>query len=160
MAKSPICPCGTGVTYARCCRPLHRNEREAEDAEALMRSRFSGFAQKETEYLLRTLHPDNEELKLGRESAEAAIRETAQGNRFVKLVILDRAPPDDAGVARVLFHARVFQKGQDLSFVELSEFTHDGVGFRYLRGEALPARSLGPDVDALRFDTFRARLPQ
>lgn len=159
MAKSPPCPCGSGETYVRCCRPLHRGEREAADAEALMRSRFAAFAQKEAEYVLRTLHVKNEELAHGRDNALTAIRDTSRDNRFVKLAILDRALCEPGGVAKVLFHARVFQKGQDLSFVELSEFEHDGTGWRYLRGEALPAKSLGPDVDALRMDTFRARLP-
>jgi SEC-C motif-containing protein len=158
MAPSPACPCGSGTSYVRCCRPLHRGEREAEDAESLMRSRFSAFAQKESQHLLRTLHPRNEEMRAGPESALAAIKDTANDHRFVKLQVLDRRPADGSGIARVLFVARVFRKGQDMSFVELSEFEHDGVGWRYLRGDAVPARSFEPgELDQLDIARFEAR---
>ena len=55
--------------------------------------------------------------------------------------------------ARVLFHATVFEKGRDRSFVELSTFAHDGTGWRYLSGEA---RAPGAPVElaALTIDTF------
>lgn len=51
------CPCGSGDTYGRCCRPLHRG-RAAATAEALMRSRFSAFVLGDEGHLLRTWHPD------------------------------------------------------------------------------------------------------
>lgn len=50
------CPCGTGETYATCCGPLHRGDRTADTAEALMRSRFSAFARGDAAYLLRSWH--------------------------------------------------------------------------------------------------------
>lgn len=43
--------------YGSCCAPLHRGERPAPTAEALMRSRYSAFAVGAGEYLLRTWHP-------------------------------------------------------------------------------------------------------
>ena len=61
--------------------------------------------------------------------------------------------PDADGVARVLFRAGVFTRGRDVGFVECSEFAHDGVGWRYLRGVTV-ARS-----DAATIVTFRARHP-
>ena len=71
------------------------------------------------------------------------------------LSVIESAPPDEAGVARVLFHARVFEAGRDLSFVELSRFAHDGEGWRYLDGLGAPA-SRFPEPAALRISTFTA----
>jgi SEC-C motif-containing protein len=153
-----LCPCGSGAKYASCCRPLHRGEREAPDAEALMRSRFAAFAQREIAYLLRTLHVDHEDRRMGEPSILASLRETASAHRYMGLSILDRDGPDPDGIARVLFRAKVFHKGQDLSFVELSSFKHDGAGWRYLRGEGIPARTIGLPLEALDIPAFEARL--
>ena len=38
------CPCGTGLTYAECCGPLHDGTAAAATAEQLVRSRYSAFA--------------------------------------------------------------------------------------------------------------------
>lgn len=153
MAPSPLCPCGTGVAFARCCRPLHRGEREAEDAEALMRSRYAAFAKNEAAYLWRTLHPKHEDRAMGEAAAVASIKATASEHRYMGLRVLDRRGPDEGGTAQVLFHARVFHKGVDMSFVELSDFQHDGVGWRYLRGEGLSTRQLGVPPDGLTIAT-------
>ncbi|CAM5743623.1 YchJ family metal-binding protein [Mycolicibacterium aubagnense] len=45
------------MEYAACCGPLHRGERPAATALALMRSRFTAFALGEVDYLLATWHP-------------------------------------------------------------------------------------------------------
>ncbi|MFI7276937.1 YchJ family protein [Streptomyces sp. NPDC049879] len=51
------CPCGGPEAYASCCGRLHRGDATAPTAEALMRSRYSAFAHRDTAYLLRTWHP-------------------------------------------------------------------------------------------------------
>jgi SEC-C motif-containing protein len=118
------------VPYATCCAPLHRGEREAATPEALMRSRFAAFAIADAEYLWRTLHPDHEDRARPKDPVVRALKDSARGLKFMRLAILD------ASDSRVLFHAAVFEKGKDRSFVELSAFAHDGVGWRYLSGEA------------------------
>jgi SEC-C motif domain protein len=50
------CPCGSGLTYAECCGPLHDGTRTAATAEQLMRSRYSAFAVGDPAYLLATWH--------------------------------------------------------------------------------------------------------
>lgn len=137
-----------------CCGPYHRGEREAPDAEALMRSRFSAFAKKEADYLWRTLHPDHEDR--GRDKAEVmrSIRATASALRYAGLAILDRRGPDADGIAQVLFLARLFQGSSERSFVELSDFAHDGEGWRYLRGELRGLGALAGDPMALTIAGF------
>jgi SEC-C motif-containing protein len=135
------CPCGTGADYAACCRPLHRGEREAEDASVLMRSRYAAFVRKEVSYLWRTLHSDHDDRARPEAEVLRELREACSSNRYRGLHVLDKSPADRDGIARVLFAAKVFRKGRDVSFVELSEFAAEasgaGVGnaWRYLRGD-------------------------
>ena len=51
------CPCGSGLTYAECCGPLHDGQARAVTAEQLMRSRYSAYARGRSDYLFRTWHP-------------------------------------------------------------------------------------------------------
>ncbi len=110
-----------------------------------MRSRYAAFATRRVDYLWRTLHPDHDDRALPREEMLARLRRVCDTHKYTGLTILDRKPPDQAGIARVLFFARVFSRGQDLSFVELSLFARDEAGWRYLTGHTVPR----PDAGAL-----------
>jgi SEC-C motif-containing protein len=48
------CPCCSDKTYAECCEPLHDGVSHAVTAEQLMRSRYSAFALKLTDYVQQT----------------------------------------------------------------------------------------------------------
>jgi SEC-C motif-containing protein len=157
MPSKDDCPCGSGRLYKACCAPFHRGDREAPDAEALMRSRFAAFAKKDAAYLWRTLHPEHEERQRDEAAAVREIRSSAGNFRYAGLAILDRQGPDGEGIARVLFLARVFDKSQERSFVELSEFAHDGEGWRYLRGDSLLLRAFKGDAKTLTIATFPRR---
>lgn len=61
---SPNCPCGLGEPYAACCGPLHRGDRTAVTAEALMRSRYSAFAVGDVAYLRASWHPTTRPARL------------------------------------------------------------------------------------------------
>ena len=50
------------MEYDACCGPLHRGERPAATAVALMRSRFTAFALGDVDYLLATWHPGSRPL--------------------------------------------------------------------------------------------------
>jgi SEC-C motif-containing protein len=102
-----------------------------------MRSRYAAFALKEVDYLWRTLHADHDDRSRPAADVLREFREASRTNRYMGLRILDVREPDAGGIARVVFEARVFRKGRDLSFVESSEFLHDGEGWRYLRGYAV-----------------------
>ncbi|HPF72595.1 MAG: YchJ family metal-binding protein [Lysobacteraceae bacterium] len=53
--KTP-CPCGRSCSYVDCCGRLHAGA-TADDAEALMRSRYSAYVLGNAEYLMTTWHP-------------------------------------------------------------------------------------------------------
>jgi len=82
-AVADACPCGTGRTYAECCRPLHAGVAHAESAVRLMRSRYSAYVVHDTAYLLRTWHPRTRPSDLDASSGPAwqglTVLETADG---------------------------------------------------------------------------------
>jgi SEC-C motif-containing protein len=105
-----------------------------------VRSRFSAFALGHGPYLFRTLHPEH--ALRARPEAEVTL-ELARAKhelRYRALLIHDAAWESDAG--RVLFTARVFARGRDKSFVELSRFWRTGEGWRYLDGRTWRAAEL------------------
>ncbi|HEY8042545.1 MAG TPA: YchJ family metal-binding protein [Polyangiaceae bacterium] len=130
------CPCHSGRRYAACCAPLHRDEREADTPEELMRSRYAAFALGLGAYLVKTLgrdHPDRagDEAALARELSGARERQ-----RFLGLRIVAASSDGDRG--EVLFHARIFERGADRSFAERSAFRREQGAWRYTGGEAVP----------------------
>ena len=50
------CPCGSSLLFNDCCDPLIQGKVSAQTAEALMRSRYSGYVTGKTEYILSTWH--------------------------------------------------------------------------------------------------------
>jgi len=125
---SKTCPCTSGRAYADCCAPFHRGEREAPTPEALMRSRFAAYARGDVDYLWRTLHPDHEDRAAPKEPFLRTAKHACATYKYMRLRILE------AREAEVLFRASVFEKGRDLSFLELSTFATDDGEWRYRSG--------------------------
>ena len=159
------CPCDrgsdAGARYAECCGRYHGAPgasavpaQEPEDAPTLMRSRFAAFARERWDYLWNTLHPDHDDRALEFEAWRALAQKGAKSTRYLRLRILDAEPPDDDGVARVLFLATMSKRRRDSSFAELSVFARDARGWRYLAGEMLPRAALGSleELDRARFE--------
>jgi SEC-C motif-containing protein len=109
-----------------------------------MRSRFAAFALGDAEYLWRTLHPDHAERALVKEAVIRRLKDASRALKYMRLTILD------AKDTRVLFLAAVYEKGRDRSFVELSSFAKDGVGWRYVAGESREVAGLA----TLTIDSF------
>ncbi|HSO35929.1 MAG TPA: YchJ family metal-binding protein [Labilithrix sp.] len=148
MAKAPRdCPCFSGERTAACCGPLHRGEREAASPEQLMRSRYGAFALGLGEYLVRTLAADHPDRALPHAAFVQELSRAHERQRFLGLRILHAAQQDDSG--EVLFHARVFEKGADRSFAELSQFVREGDAWRYASGIVVPTAELPADIARL-----------
>jgi SEC-C motif domain protein len=62
----------------------------------------------------------------------------------------------DVSRGEVLFFARIFERGHDRSFAELSDFVREGAGWRYAAGIALPKERLPEDLDGLTRASFLA----
>lgn len=154
LPRAKPCPCTSGKTYGSCCHPFHKGDAEPQDGQTLVRARYSAFALGEIEFLWRTLHPHHPDREKGREQVLAVLRIASSAYRYMGLTFLDQAPEDADGVSRVLYVARIFQRGKSVSFVELAQFLFDGGGQRYLGGRSVDLDKLPGDVTKLRIDAF------
>jgi SEC-C motif-containing protein len=87
------------------------------------------------------------------------VRELSQARRTLRyreLTIHASETDVERGRARVLFTARVFEKGRDRSFVELSDFAIAEGGWRYLDGLPLPRERLAEPPTTI--EAFEAAL--
>lgn len=75
IAPSDPCPCRRGsaqpLSYADCCAALHQGQHLANDAEQLMRSRYSAFYLHLTDYLLQSWHPQTRPAHLNGDDSPA-----------------------------------------------------------------------------------------
>ena len=56
---SVACACGSGQSYDGCCRPYHQKEKAAESPERCLRTRYTGFAYRLPEYIIRSTDKTN-----------------------------------------------------------------------------------------------------
>lgn len=134
MLSPTSCPCGSGRPLADCCGRYHAGE-PAPTPEALMRSRYSAFALRLTDYLLSTWHPSTRPSHLAADEATA----------WKRLEILAADEAGDQG--RVHFRA-TFREGRHWSVLEEnSRFVREAGRWTYLDGD--PAvRRLKPGRNA------------
>ena len=90
------CPCGSGASFADCCRPYLRGDTVAPTAEALMRSRYTAFVRRDAGYLQRTWHPRTCPATLDLDEVEWRGLEV--------LGVEGGGPGDDAGVVSFVAH--------------------------------------------------------
>ena len=126
MSVDQPCPCGSQKSYGQCCAPLHAREYTAATAEALMRSRYSAYVLKNTDYLAATWHPSTRPTVLDLAS---------DGTAWQRLAILATqhgGADDDTGTVEF---AAFFSGGQ---LHERSRFVKQEGRWFYLDGEILP----------------------
>jgi SEC-C motif domain protein len=116
------CPCGSGETYDGCCGPIVRNERPADTAEELMRSRYSAYALDDVDHIFRTWHPATRPDDLTR-------LPRLDWRRLEILDVVDGGPGDAEGV--VDFRA----EHADGELQERSRFVRRAGRWVYLDGE-------------------------
>jgi SEC-C motif domain protein len=129
MANRADCPCHSGLRYSACCEPFHKGAAIAETPEKLMRSRYAAFAKGLGKYLIDTLsatHPDRAQ---DAKALAIALSRAKDTQRFLGLTILETHADGDRG--EVKFHARIFERGKDVSFTEHSVFAKENGAWRY-----------------------------
>lgn len=134
-----VCPCGSGLGFAKCCQPYISGASQAPTAEALMRARYSAYATGNTEFIDATVHPDK------RDAADDTMPD--ENITWLGLSILgsrDGKQDDDSG--EVEFEARFEVKGKRNALRERSEFRNqDGQWYYYdgtmLEDKQAPVRS-------------------
>jgi len=136
--RMDICPCGSEMKYAECCRPLISGERRAETAEQVMRARYSAYVMKEMEYILTSLHPDHRsdhDEKSSRAWAERAVWHGIEINNKVK-----GGPTDSEG--QVEFTVSFTENGTRHEHHEWSTFKKDNGIWYFETGKVLPPKQV------------------
>lgn len=120
----PPCVCGSGRAAADCCTRLHDGEAAA-TPEALMRSRYSAYVLRLTDYLLVTWHPS---------TRPAGLPPDEIGLTWLGLEVR-RCTMQDADHGTVEFVARSKLGGRAHRLHETSRFVREGGRWFYLDGD-------------------------
>ncbi|HIJ78594.1 MAG: YchJ family metal-binding protein [Desulfobulbaceae bacterium] len=128
IVEQSSCPCGSGAVADRCCGQYIAGTVPAPSAEALMRSRYTGFVLKDEAYLLASWHGSTRPEKLGLD-AQAEI--SWQG-----LEVLTAS--EEADTAIVEFVVRYTVQGREQRLHEKSRFVREDGRWYYVDGEIDP----------------------
>lgn len=119
-----------------------------------MRSRYAAYALNLGAYLVRTLASTHEDKALPQPVLVAALSRPNAQKRFADLRIIFASEEGDAG--EVLFFARIYDHGRDVSFAELSTFVREDGGWRYARGITAAPEQLPKRIDTMTREAFLA----
>lgn len=125
MGEAKPCPCRRGEPFDSCCGPILAGTRPAPTAETLMRSRYTAYVVGDTDYLLRSWHPNTRPADL----------ELDPGQRwlFLEIVGTQRGGPfDDNGTVEFIAHYKL--DGVRDAMHELSTFVRVDGAWVYLDG--------------------------
>lgn len=126
------CPCGSGLAYTLCCRPLHAGQ-PASTALALMRSRYSAYALQLHDYLQATWHSSTRPASLDAETGAPPLKWTSLQVHSSRI--------EDENHAIVEFTARYRRQGRAGLMHEISRFVREHDHWYYLE-------ALNSDADA------------
>jgi SEC-C motif-containing protein len=126
------CPCGSGRAYDACCEPYIKGKAKAPTAEALMRSRYSAYAEHEIDYIINTcVHrgEDDIDYKSTRDWSEQS---TWLG---LKIISVEKGGPADTE-GTVEFEASYEQHGLKDVHHERAKFKRENAGSGAINGDA------------------------
>jgi SEC-C motif-containing protein len=123
-----------------------------------MRSRYSAFALGLASYLVETLAQGHPDLQLPRPALLAELASFKSIRRFMGLRVVGEwvgeTVPDEG---QVLFVARLFERGKNVGFAELSRFRRENERWRYVDGELAWLRAMSDaEVRDLTRESLRA----
>jgi len=131
---SSACPCCSTHSYQACCEVLHKGDLTANNAEQLMRSRYSAFVAGDIAYLIKTLHPDKQQA-----DDEAVLRQTIEQTQWLGLKIIDHKSAENNATVEFIAFYQDEVVGQ---LHERSQFIKQNGQWFYVDGEMLPAVKL------------------
>ena len=100
MIHTSPCPCGSTLSYADCCAPLHVGQKTADTAAQLMRARYAAFVLQHIEYIVATTAPFQQPLL-----DTQAISDWAQQTDWAGLAVIKHTPKIGKRHAQVEFNA-------------------------------------------------------
>ncbi|MDX9717576.1 MAG: YchJ family metal-binding protein [Thauera sp.] len=129
MKPTAPCLCGSGQRFAQCCGPALCGAHPACTAEALMRSRYTAFALRDTAYLLASWHPSTRPASLDLDETPAP--------KWIGLQVRAHRPLDEVH-AEVEFIARCRVGGRAQRLHETSRFVCEDGRWYYVDGDLHP----------------------
>lgn len=129
--NTELCPCGYGATFADCCEPVIKSEREPETAEELMRARYSAFAAGAIDFIVASTH--------SRTRGEVDIPYTTEWSRnsiWQGLQIIETKDVDE-NKSLVSFEAKFSQQGAEQIHREKSVFEREEGQWRFVTGDEI-----------------------
>ena len=137
-----LCPCGSGQLFASCCEPILNGEKQAPNAEALMRARFTAHARRDFKFL-HTSYRATAATPYTPEEGEPAMQ-------WTKLVVHSHETvPENPDKAFVDFSAYGTEEGVEKVLHEKAEFLRIDGKWLYNREARLgpaPIKSAHPKV--------------
>jgi SEC-C motif-containing protein len=118
------CPCGSGLPYSACCEPYISGAKDAPTAEALMRSRYSAYAEHAIDYIVGTCDREDREAVDVKQTRAWSERSTWLG---LKILSVDKGGPLDTE-GTVEFEASYEQDG-------LKDIHHEKARFKKISGK-------------------------
>jgi SEC-C motif-containing protein len=129
-----VCPCGSGRPYAECCEPYITGAKNPPTAEALMRSRYSAYAEHAVDYIIDTCAKNGEndiDLKQTKDWSEQS---TWLG---LKIISVEKGGPADTD-GSVEFEATYERDGLRDVHHEQGRFTKKQDRWLYDEGHVVP----------------------
>ena len=115
------CPCGSGRNYSECCEPYITGKAKAPTAEALMRSRYSAYAEHAVDYIIGTcVHRGKNDIDY-KSTRDWSERSTWLG---LKIISTENGGPGDTE-GTVEFEATYEQDGLKEVHHETAKFKRD-----------------------------------
>jgi len=119
------CPCHSGQNFDQCCGRFISHRMLPENAEQLMRSRYSAYVLHDRDYLAQTWHSDHRPQDLILDD----------GIRWIGLEVIDFQQQEDQ--ATVEFEARLLMAGRVDAVHENSRFVKQQGRWLYTSGDLL-----------------------
>ena len=125
-APMKLCPCGSGRPYSECCEPYITGAQNPPTAEALMRSRYSAYAEHAVGYIMETCIQNS-----GDRLDEKETRAWSENSTWLGLTILSAAGGGSADTeGTVEFEAAYERNG-------LRDIHHETAKFKKIDGRWL-----------------------
>ncbi|WP_428943180.1 YchJ family protein [Pantoea sp. FN060301] len=126
---SDPCPCCSGLQYSLCCHPYLKGEAIPDTPEALMRSRYCGYAKQDADYLIGTWHPSCQA-----ERFRDSLIESFSSTSWLSLQIIETETPEIKPEGFVTFFARFAENGREGFIHERSRFLREEQRWYYIDG--------------------------
>lgn len=151
------CPCGSGLSYIKCCRVIHKDPKAFGTAtpEQVVRARYSAYAKREIDFIIGSTHPLNKDFMTDIQDWREKIDTNCFDNfELTNCEILEETIESE-NIAHVKFIARMTQVDirEKTAFMETSTFERAGKHIRegawlYKSGivEAIPGQTIVDEV--------------